>query len=572
MLSWLRKEWPGALLLSLLLGGVLLGLLPWLPAWTQAQGPHAVLPINAGIDAVMYQGQYRDIYEGKWLAGDTPFHEHRAEVGAWPPLLFGLYGKLGRLLGSLNAGIATVWFLAWTASFLLVYILLRTFIPGRAWALAGTLLVLGAESFIRNPLLIPADLFLYPQRHAVEIAFLFLPFFLLWRAAATGSIRKAVIAGITGGLAFYIYIYHALLFVAGAIAAILFFWPRRKACLTAAGTALAVSLPYWLLKLSFDRLPTAADWYARVGLTFTHTPTWGQSGILLAGLVLFLLIAWRRWSALASLTAAFLLASIGLMNLQVIIGKTLQPGHWFLHSGRMLLALAGIHILSVLGQQRPFSRLNGKALGGAALAVMLLFAGISQARAAVRDASHWTVDPAYADALAWLDREAAGSVVVSPAPRTNGLTTALTSNYAFTGPGVSSLASRQELIERLTLAFRLYGAAPERVRAFLDTGSSRAEHVGGNIYTFGGTYVFAIETPDDRIPPDVLDGIIRDYCRLNPRELLGKYRMDYAVDGPLERELTGMTLAGRNGLAEAYRNGEVVAYRIDTAAALFTSC
>ncbi len=95
--------------------------------------------------------------------------------------------------------------------------------------------------------------------------------------------------------------------------------------LISSGFAFFLAFPVWLGII--QKNPAARDSFVRLGGMLTHTPELRYSIVLAICFVALLLwknCPWNnRWLALS-----FLLASLLVMNIQVIAGKTIQPAHW----------------------------------------------------------------------------------------------------------------------------------------------------------------------------------------------------------------------------------------------------
>lgn len=95
--------------------------------------------------------------------------------------------------------------------------------------------------------------------------------------------------------------------------------------LTAMGLGFVLAFPVWLGIIRKN--PAAHDDFLRLGGTFGHAPELRYTIALV--ICLLALLWWKdcpwknRWFAMA-----FLLASFFVLNIQVVIGKTIQPAHW----------------------------------------------------------------------------------------------------------------------------------------------------------------------------------------------------------------------------------------------------
>jgi len=91
------------------------------------------------------------------------------------------------------------------------------------------------------------------------------------------------------------------------------------------GVCFLLAFPVWWGIIR--KTPGTNDTFLRLGGTFTHAPELRYTTVLL--ILAIVLLGWRtcrwgnRWFAVI-----FLMASLLVMNIQVITGTTIQPGHW----------------------------------------------------------------------------------------------------------------------------------------------------------------------------------------------------------------------------------------------------
>lgn len=94
-----------------------------------------------------------------------------------------------------------------------------------------------------------------------------------------------------------------------------------------AGTGIAFALAFPVWRGIAQKFPATNDAFLRLGGTLNHRPDFRYSIVLLV--LLAVLVSWRnckwrnRWPA-----TAFVLASLSVMNVQVLTGSTIQPEHW----------------------------------------------------------------------------------------------------------------------------------------------------------------------------------------------------------------------------------------------------
>ena len=133
---------------------------------------------------------------------------------------------------------------------------------------------------------------------------------------------------------------------------------RRKALwtvLASGAVAMALSAPVWTVYLK--KTPDVVDTFLRFEGVFTHRPNIKYTMLLLS-LLVAVYVARRLGNEVHWIFVVLILAFLGVMNIQVISGRTIQPNHWSSYYVQPFLMLAVIHFL-----WRYVEKMNSRRIG-----------------------------------------------------------------------------------------------------------------------------------------------------------------------------------------------------------------
>jgi len=172
---------------------------------------------------------------------------------------------------------------------------------------------------------------LHPQFTAISF---FIALILLYKALEKKSYKLGIASGLVFGTLFYQDIYFWTYFATGLGLLVLAYLLKKdfinfKINLLTGFLAGIVSIPHWINNYF---LTANGDVISRSGLTLTRAP---DLFVLIFGILLIALfyLAYRKTDHKFIFISCFTFAFVVAMNIQVVLGVTLQPYHWFLRAG-----------------------------------------------------------------------------------------------------------------------------------------------------------------------------------------------------------------------------------------------
>ena len=384
----------------------------------------------------------------------------------------------------------------------------------------------------------------------------FFIFFLYSTYGAVNSVARKlcfVCAGVFYGLLFYLYFYFwafatvflGLLFIALLIQKRA---QEAKTIFLVGLIGIVVSVPFWISHMNLVRLPNYEELIARAGPELGHAFRWFlwksyAVVFLMAGLALWI---GKRYSApvKGAFLSALAVAEIVVLNEQVITGFNIQSDHW---ASRVFLITRGIilftllyHIFFYVKEKRPASYIKNITIvfASAMLAILagnVVYAEVVQSK---ENAHLYTVDPALMESYEWLNiNTPKDSVVLSPSLLTNIDLPVYTHARIFLARSQNSLASEEELLNRLYVAYSSLGISP----AYVDKMIQSQE---GILYFFTAKYLDKGSSTFLRpemhtgyiLPRGIREKVLNEYVHFKTPEV-PLYRLDYVFFGPREREI-----------------------------------
>ncbi len=523
-------------------------------AWTQ----------EASFDMFnVHAARYRGILDGDGLLSYDDTLEHQGGPTLWPFLSVAIFAPFLWLTKSVSATVVITDALFPMLLFGGFFLLFSRLLANRYAALFSSLVLM---LFPQLPhLLPPSSLWEFKQiiSPLYDLTYLrreaFIPsgvFFILCIHFAHQILTKrerryTVLAGVFYGLLFYFYFYFwsyatvvlGLLFVA------MLFCKHKDAALRILGAivlGLFVSIPFWLNQYELMSLPQYQELIERGGLEVGRSFRFGlwKTYILYAGMACLVVWLGRRTkqTRAAILVAALLAANIVVLNAQLVAGFNIQSDHW---STRVFLITVGVSWAAILrflyqyteGRLHRFKR----AIAVLGIVIPVVLAGnmvrlefeLEPARA-----EQYTVGQNLLDAYAWMDKTLPrGSVVATPSLGTNIDVPVFTHHKLFMPRSQTSIASEQEIIERMLITYKLFGVKPQTLAELLATPE-------GVVYFFTARYedtaldkyLNPTEYESFAIPYGLWERILLQYQEYSLADGFA-YQLDYLFVGPRERAL-----------------------------------
>jgi len=464
-------------ILALVVGFIfsLHNLIPYLVAQENPQFVYT--PFNGG-DENLYASQIREVYEGKFFSGDPfiletkNFHPFLPWLGS---LIFGLLAKLFNSLelvfllsdfflpaiifllifkfvfkitqhywGSILSGLST----------LFLYQLTTKFPPVTPGLLQG---------FWQTLTLKPAYFFSFSRLIPPQFTFIIFMVFLfsLYQTLITQNKSWPLLTGFFAGVLAYLYFYHwsaSLMILAAAWALSLFISKSNSSRLF---FALAISLfisSYFLFKtFAYSDLVKQIS-FGRLDGRFFEPLTSLRYGLI--SLFIFFIPLKKT---VKQLLLSIFISAIVLMNLQVIVGFTLAPGHWPHSTFEPLLVISSFIILSI-----SFKKYFPDSWRVGLLVIPVLsYALFNQIKITHQWQSLYFLSSSEVKLFNWLNQNTPPeSVVLTLDKRLNRYLPVLTSNNLYLPYGSYSQLSTDQLWQRINLAFSLFHLTREGMTSY----------------------------------------------------------------------------------------------------------
>lgn len=614
MTSQLRNkiQFASLLLVGSVFSGVLFvlqHLLIWYRLWREGK-PWSFFSFVNPDPLVNLAPMIRDVLDGHWWVSDGRILEHARLPNLWSFVDPIIVAPLVWLTRSVSLTFLIGHFLVAAGVFVVVYYLARRLTQSKVWSYLFSLLFASAP--LLGYYLFPASLFnvklvartifavgSFPGEILMSkyVSFSVLPglvifslaFLTLLRAIQTPSRRTILLAGAVQGLLIYVYITDVMyLFTAMGIMALLFLAQRRfvefKALVGIVATAIATSILYWWNFFSIQFLPWAKEFYLRIGGELTRefrVSQWKEYLLYTAfALAIWVIGKRRREEKIATYLIGFILSAIVLLNLQVITGFNPAPTVWAGHQlyfGFFLAWLVLAYWLYQILRERHLRAANAFA-ATLIVVVVLVVPRIIATQAYIASYLYpaHTIPENLRESFAWLDQNIErDSVVVSPSLITNALLPVFTHARVIMPVAVTSPAAEAEIIDRLYVAYALYGVSPDYLQSALaGTLPKIDEFAFGHenalvTWLFESYYVdhsidgyFLRRTAE--IPSDVAAQIVKEYEQYPRRlgNLLSRYQIDYLYVGPYERRFSGTDFDRQEYLEKVYDRDGVVIYKV----------
>lgn len=389
----------------------------------------------------------------------------------------------------------------------------------------------------------------------------------------------AIVAGIFYGLLFYIYFYYwafTTVFLGIFFLALLIMKETRaaRAIFIAGIVGLVVSIPFWINQIELAQLPQYQEIMDRVagyeigdGFRFYLWPRY------LTYVVMSLLAFWLGKKLNAPIKASFLtalaLAGIVVLNVQVVTGFNIQTDHWFtrvfvIAHNIVWASIAYDAFLYFKPRIWPWISRHKKAIATLFFIAVFYFSAsfvYNQIVSVSKRAPKCVMPASLIEGYEWLNKNTPkDSVVMTPSFKTNAEIPVYTHNRIFLARSHNSLASDEEIFDRLYITYKMLGISTAYLYDMLQTFDGmfnlvnfKYNHRYLDTY-YGGVY------PDPPIPKAEMEKILNTYTFFKlPRKL--PYRLDYIFIGPREREI-GINEATLQDAEKVYNSLGVTIYRL----------
>jgi hypothetical protein len=556
-------------------------------------------------ETYLYAAKIKKVYDGNLICGDTDLVEYKNKLTPFPILPSIVLGLLSHITGSVERTFILGDFLFPTIIFFMFYLLFLQLTADRLVSVMGGAVIIFGYHFWNYFPFINVDnlrsiawsiLNFAGGKRPLELSRLDTPqFSLILLVASVYFLFKAIreektlfslLSGLLFGLLFYSYFYYWTFFGAGTIMlGCLHFirgeWRKLKKVVIALIIGMVISIPYWIWFLDFRSLPWIKDIFLRGGMSTGRILLIPETHI--AWLMLFTIFYKKRDDSFY-LCVAFFIGGILCLNIQILTSYTIQQTHWIQRTNLLWLALMCIILLnrlitsnytrkrialSILTLRKQFY----KPFCAFMIFFFLCYGLYTHTRFAILNYKNFMLPQDRQKIFKWLNRHTPiDSVVASCSLETNYLLPLYTHNRIFLPAGIRTLASNEEILNRLFIIYKLYNVPPSYL-AYILSGASESRYLRGDFLeneTAGLIYLFHHTYYDGKkrryeMPLDLQKEIVNKYISFhnNIKKLLNKeYKLDYIILSNYERKISrGLRLEKLN-VKKVYEQNDISIYQL----------
>ena len=605
------QEHQAAVILSLLIGIIFLLphlLTPILQDDSQNYSPLVVKGVDArGVDEVFYAAYVQEAAEGHLIPRSNVLEwKDRlilSHAGApFPSLLLGVMSWL--LGGIVNTYIFSYFFFTLISS-LLIYALSYLLTKNKTLSLLAPPLLFFSPTyllkFFSDQIVQPISYFSrfypvlvdFPIFAATLLAVLFLLKNKEW--------KFTIISGILGGLLFYTYFYYWTFY----IVFIGLFWLlsliRKEMAMFKKLTVsclLTIIIGATFFLNSISTISNQAEILHRLNAIVGRSPEWLIT-LLLLSIVIILVYAYHQSKNRTSMfkgeesslekseihfyfLLVLILTGIVVMNVQVIMGYTINPRHWLTTAMWPILVLSVLYILNfvegVVFVERKKLRNIIRKSSFIFIGLLLLFGVMWQVTFSHNTYSLYTLSNSQRELFEWLNiNTAKDEVVLSLSSEMILLVPVYTHNNNFIPNAVVEPIPIPEIITRRLIASKMVGIPQENI-VFLNNACAFSEMMSferakGGKYNyslfeeaFSHLLTFEATFPRSKgctIPEEFKEEVFKTYAYLPDdwKQLTQRYVVNYIIVGPYERNISNREID--NYVQAVYSNAEFTVYKVD---------
>lgn len=395
-----------------------------------------------------------------------------------------------------------------------------------------------------------------------------------------------ILAGVFYGVLFYLYLFYWIfmsVFLGLFFLALVIAGKKREALIIfiAGIIGLVVAIPFWINHFNLANLPHYQEIMNRVaGYEFGHAfrlhyGLWAEYLTYVALSVAALWLGKKLHTPVKALFLATLsIIGIAVLNIQVITGFNVQSDHWFTRvliiTTNIVWAVVAYDLFTYFRPSLQSAISRHKKTIQIVFFIVALYLSASvlynQIIAAKRDAYKCTMSESLMKGYEWLNTNTpTDSVVMTPSFTTSAEIPFYTHNRIFFARGFHTIASDEEIFNRLYITYKLLGVSPGYLFDFLSTydgifNTVTTKYLSRGLYAYYGG---SREHIGYNIPLSERERILNEYIFFKIPEKI-PYRLDYIFIGPREREIgIDATLFIRSVADEVYNSDGVSIYKLD---------
>lgn len=611
ILKELLKGHSAAVMVSLVIGFIFLLphlLIPLLQDDSTNYSPLVVKGVDArGVDEVFYAAYVQEAAEWHLIPRSNVLEWKDdlilSHAGApFPSLILGMMSLV--LGGVVNTYIFSSFFFTALSS-LLIYTLAYLLTKNKVVALIAPPLLFFSPTyflkFFNDQIVQPISYFsrFYPVLVDFPIfAVTLLTVFLLLRKQKW---RFAVASGILGGLLFYTYFYYWTFYLVFLGLLWIFYlikkeWALFKKITFSCLLTVVIGATFFLNSLStvINQTEILHRLNAIVGRNFN----WPITIFLLSIVILLLFLNYKNKKGATEekkdidyFLPALVLAGLVIMNVQLIIGYTINPRHWLTTAIWPILVLAGIYLLNhslsylnVIERKTFFNRgMLEKIIKSSFfifIGVLLLFGMIWQIAFSYNTYPVYALSDSQVELFEWLNNNTIkDEVLLSISSEMILLIPVYTHNNNFIPNAVVEPIPIPEIIARRLIGYKLLDISEQDI-VFLDNPCAFGEMMSFerskegsydySLFEEGFSHIITFEGVFPRskgcaIPASYREGIMKAYAAL-PEEwgqLAQRYTVNYLIVGPYEKSIISSSSEIETYAQPVYSNSEFIVYKVE---------
>ena len=548
-----------------------------------------------------YAPRYRDIIDGKIISNETDTYEYKDGPAVRAPLPPMILAPFFILFETIFPGMIITDFVFPISTFLLFFLFINALSRHRFFALFSALWIMFYASIVMYippftivelkvlilrffPFLVDkvpmSPKFLLREAFIPGAPFFILSLYFTYKAVSAETKKKlfTLLAGIFYGLLFYLYFYFWIFITIflGLLLSLLFLKGKRDEAIKiflAGIIGIFVSIPFWINYFNLASLLQYNELIERtvgkeVGYGFRFD-LWMDYLVYVAIAILVLWLGEKLKTPIKALfLAALALAGIVVLNLQVLSGFNVQSDHWF---SRVFIITHNIIAASVAYDLFLYFKPSVAVLADKYrttlrvvffVAVLYFSAGVLYNQTVIekRVTHNYKVPGAVMKSYEWLNQNTPNdSVIMTPSLETNVEVPVYTHNRIFLTRAYNSLASDEELLDRLYITYKLFGVTA----AYLD---EMIQSYDGVFHFFMVKY-FGNEldaylrrgSGGYMLPRAVREKVLNEYTFFEFPEQI-QYKIDYLFVGPREKSI-GLDEQALSRYKKVYNSNEVEIYQ-----------
>lgn len=550
-----------------------------------AYTPFSFNGVGGGItdETQTYAPLINDVKNGRLITSDAFVYEYRNGPFIHPPLPITMLGLLSRLLGS-NAYVFILSdFLFPPLAFIALFVLLYLLTNNRLLSIAGGFFTIIGNHFVTSPQFLLKTLVNYGKGYSpllfsrtpqpqLTIIFLILAIIFVYLTITKDDLRYSLIGGLFSGILFYVDPFYLSFFASGAFLLLIYETFIRnknavKRLLLHSCIATVISIPFWINFFALRNTIGFKDFLLRQGLKSNGMPDIKVTLVFVAIIAAYFYLYQKKDLEFYFINS-FILGNLLLANSQVVTGFFFSSFRLIARVTKTWIIIAAVVLVNNFLKNKKFKikkDVFSKCL--TILIVFLILWGIYiQVKFSVYTKDSFTLKDTEEDLFSWLDKNTpADSVVMSDSFYFNSILLSYTHNKLFLPFGAYDLFTNNELFERLFITYRLYQVNESYIYgAFNRTGDiaifEQDKRTFENSELAGYGYILEQDFIDVK---NFTDDLTRGYKAYTfDSDSLSKYRLDYVIYGPHERNITNVNLSSYGFLTEVFRNKDFTVYKV----------